>query len=163
MLNKKQKITGVILFALLFMGAKTTNAQINSMRLMETIVTDSISQETSCSYFNEKFLVIGKFDGTVELWNYKENTKIKTYRGHTAKITAVTLNANETCIASASTDNSLKLWKTESDKEIYSFNRDNSIIVLIKTLIFNDESNTLISIDEYNNINTWNTNGLIYK
>lgn len=129
---------------------------------MEIIETDSISPEVSCSYFKGNLLILGKLDGTIELWNYKENKKIKTYRGHTAKKTAVTLNENENYIASASEDNTIKLWWIESDEEVYSFNRDSSIIVLISTLIFNDELNILISIDEYNNINTWNTNGLMY-
>ncbi|MCK4663989.1 MAG: hypothetical protein KAT68_14065 [Bacteroidales bacterium] len=163
MLKIKQKTIGFILCSLLFIGVKITNAQTTSMRLMETIEIDFISQEVSCSYFNGNLLILGKLDGTIELWNYKDNNKIRTFIGHSAKITAVTINKNETYIASASEDNTIKLWWIESDKEIYSFNRDNSIIVLITALILNDESNILVSIDEYNNINTWNTNGLIYK
>ncbi|MEA1874923.1 MAG: hypothetical protein U9N51_10935 [Bacteroidota bacterium] len=152
----------IILCFLLFIGTKTTNAQI-SMRLMETIATDSLSQETSCVYYNGNMLIVGNLDGTVEFWNYTKKEIIKTFKGHTAEITAVTLNNAGTYIASASKDNTIKLWRIKSGEEVYSFNRDNSIIVLIKTLIFNDKLNTLISIDEYNNIQTWNTNGLMYK
>ncbi|MCD4793507.1 MAG: hypothetical protein K8R54_09760 [Bacteroidales bacterium] len=163
MLKIQKQFISIILCSLLFIGTTATNAQNINMRLTETIEIDSISQEASCVYYNGNILIIGKSDGTVEFWNYKKNEIIKTFKGHTAEITAVTLNKNDTYLASASKDNTIKLWRIKTGEEVYSFNRDNSIIVLIKTLIFNDESNTLISIDEYNNINTWNTNGLIYK
>ncbi|MEA3450294.1 MAG: hypothetical protein U9Q83_00155 [Bacteroidota bacterium] len=155
-----KRTTGIIIL-LLFVG--TMNAQINSMREMEIIDINSISENTSCVYYNGNLLILGKPDGTVEFWNYTKKEIIKTFKGHTAKITAVTLNNTGTYIASASEDNTIKLWSIKSGEEVYSFNRDNSIIVLIKTLIFNDELNTLISIDEYNNIQIWNTNGLMYK
>ncbi len=163
MLKIQKQFISIILCSLLFIGAKITNAQTTGMRLMETIAIDSVSQEASCVYYNGNFLIIGKSDGTVEFRNYNNTKKIKTFKGHTAGITAVTLNDAGTYIASASKDNTIKLWRIKSGEEVYSFNRDNSIIVLITALILNDDSNILISIDEYNNINTWNTNGLMYK
>lgn len=162
-MTKRKQLIITVLCSLLFIGAKTTNAQTTGMRLIEIIATDSVSQEASCVYFNGNLLIIGKSDGTVEFRDYNKTEKIKIFKGHTSEITAVTLNDAGTYLASAGKDNTIKLWQIKSGEEVYSFNRDNSIIVSITALILNDDSDVIISIDEYNNIYTWNTNGLIYK
>ena len=160
-MKSKQLLYYTLLF--LLVGIKIVNAQTNSMRLMETIKSDTYSHISS-TYFNGNTLVFGKLDGSVEFWDYYKNGKSQTYKKHTGEITAVTLNNNGTYIAGASKDNTIKIWNIKAGEEVYSFSQDSSIIIgLITTLIFNDELNVLISIDENNNIQTWNTNELMYK
>ena len=138
-MTKRKQLIIAVLCSLLFIGAKTTNAQTNSMRLMETIAIDSLSQNASCVYYNGDILIIGKSDGYIQFWNYNKNGKSRTYKEHTKEITAVTLNDAGTYIASAGKDNTIKLWSIESGEDVYSFVLESTIIVLIKTLIFNDK------------------------
>ena len=49
-------------------------------------------------------------DKTIKLWDVENKTEIKTFRGHSDKVTSVAINHNDTMLASASADKTIKLW-----------------------------------------------------
>jgi len=56
------------------------------------------------------FLLSGSYDSNIKFWNVENNEFIKTLRGHTDWVLALTLNKNQKHLITSSKDNSVKIW-----------------------------------------------------
>ena len=79
----------------------------------------AIGSETSCAAFlpDSRTLVIGRFDGKVELWNVESRQRVANCEGHTQSeneenryIFDVAVSADGSVMASAGADGHVKLW-----------------------------------------------------
>lgn len=63
-------------------------------------------------------LVMGSEEGSVLVWNTEGGVRRKQLSGHTASITAVSLNSDGSVLATASLDKTVRLWKMPSGEPI---------------------------------------------
>ena len=59
---------------------------------------------------NLKTLVIGKADGSIELWNFKSRRKFFEFEGHTGKITNLLYGGKSQVLISSSDDGTIRFW-----------------------------------------------------
>ena len=68
-----------------------------------------------------RFLVSGGMDGVVRLWDAESGAEIRSFLGHTERVSACTFSPDGSRILSTSSDQSLKLWDAGTGNEIRSF------------------------------------------
>lgn len=82
---------------------------------------------SSCQFSpNSKMLATSSWSGLCKLWSIPDCQPIRTLRGHTHQVGAIVFHPRATvslpstgcCLASCSTDGSVKLWNLESDEPI---------------------------------------------
>ena len=66
-------------------------------------------------------IAFGGKDGTLYLWQPKENTEPRSLIGHTKTIRSLAFSSNGTRLLSGSNDNTVRLWDVESGEEIATF------------------------------------------
>lgn len=82
---------------------------------------------------NNKFLVSGGQDQTVNIWDLEDNTLLETFNGHTDEVTSVSFIEANDIVMSASIDESVRLWKVSNKEQVptgqvIDFSRDNQTI-----------------------------------
>jgi WD40 repeat protein len=95
----------------------------------------------SVSFNKDGLLASASSDRTVKIWN-KDGSLLATLSGHTDKVNDVTFAPDGQTVASASADNSIKLWRIQT-KNLQVFNRQWNIA---------HEGNSKFSISPDNNI-----------
>ena len=68
-----------------------------------------------------RFFASCGMDNVVRLWDAESGTELRTFPGHTERVSDCSFSPDGSRILSASYDNSLKLWDAESGAEIRSF------------------------------------------
>uniref|UniRef100_A0A0L8FK86 Uncharacterized protein n=2 Tax=Octopus bimaculoides TaxID=37653 RepID=A0A0L8FK86_OCTBM len=87
-------------------------------------------------------LVSASADGTVKVWDMKNEVLGSTLIGHTREVSCVAISSDNEMIASGSQDGTIRLWRTQTGSQICAFNtnmdvffvtmsKDNSTIVAL--------------------------------
>ncbi len=110
-----------------------------------------------CADFSKdsKILVTASFDGIVRVWDTEEETELKTFKGHSARIDGIAYLNNRKQILSVG-DTTLRVWSPDSETEIkiVSFNEPPFRIVVTP-----DESKAVLGFNNGNirviDTNSW--------
>ena len=71
-------------------------------------------------------IVVGSREGTIYLWDFKRNEKLKPLTGHTDFIWSVSFSPDGKRLVSSSSDKTSKLWDVASGEQIATFPLDES-------------------------------------
>lgn len=66
----------------------------------------------TCINSSERFVITGSSDGTAKLWGRARRTLVRTYRGHTGPLNAITVSMDGRRIATASNDETVRIWSS---------------------------------------------------
>ncbi len=105
------------------------------------------------------------FDGTIKLWlqNQGDNSKelISILSGHNSTITQIQYSPDGKLLASASADNTIKLWNAETGKLITTLSGHKAGV---NSIVFSYDEKLLVSGSEDNTVKIWDltTKKLIY-
>jgi len=69
---------------------------------------------------NLKTLVIGKADGSIELWNYKTRRKFFKFEGHTGQINNLLYSGKSQVLISSSDDGTIRFWAVSNGSFVQS-------------------------------------------
>lgn len=72
----------------------------------------------------------GSLDTTVRLWDVRQRTEIGYFKGHSKQVNDIAISPDDSQLASASDDGTVKLWNLESGKMQADFATDKSLPVL---------------------------------
>ena len=97
-------------------------------------------------------IAFGGKDGTLYLWQPKENTDPKTLIGHTKTIWSLAFSSDGTRLLSGSSDNTIRIWDVESGEEIATLPSEKPMIIL--ALAFSP-CNTVIAGGMFEEIRLW--------
>jgi len=65
----------------------------------------------SCLTNDDAYVISGSEDNCVYIWSLVESRIVHTLKGHTKVVTSVAYHPKETCLLTASTDGTIKVWK----------------------------------------------------
>jgi len=65
----------------------------------------------SCLTNDDAYVICGSEDNQVYIWSLVEGRVVHTLKGHTKVVTSVCYHPKETCLLTASTDGTTKVWK----------------------------------------------------
>ncbi|MBA4384832.1 MAG: hypothetical protein C0410_08855, partial [Anaerolinea sp.] len=66
-------------------------------------------------------IAIGKGDGTIDVWNFGDNKKIRHITGHTGQIMSMVFSADNKTLLSGSADNTARLWDVSTGQQLRVF------------------------------------------
>lgn len=98
-------------------------------------------------------VVSGGQDGKVTLWEYPSYKKLAILEDHKEEITALALSPDSSRLASASGDRTIRLWNTETFKQIHQLDA----ACYPTSLAFSGDGKTLISGGDDNLVRLWET------
>ncbi len=90
---------------------------VNTQKRQQTLTESSSSHSIAISQ-DGKMIANGNFGGGLFLWDIETKQKIRTFKGHTDAIQAVTFSPDGKIIASGSWDTTIRLWDTDTGNQI---------------------------------------------
>lgn len=82
---------------------------------------------------NDKFIASGSINGMINIWNLHSKSGRK-FKGHNAKISSILFSPNDNFMITASYDNTIALWDTETGKLVGRIKCKDRILAMSMTL-----------------------------
>lgn len=102
----------------------------------------------------------GNSQGTVYLWNLSTKQQIRILRGHTGKITSISFSSNGNYMATASYDNSLRVWNINDLNTLPVVINDSG--AWITSAIFTKDDNFILTGDKIGDIRKYPVNAKVF-
>ena len=116
------------------------------------------SQVIASAIYNEDTATNMAFNGDIILWG-RDGKKIKTFKGHTAKVNKITFSPDGKFIASASDDKTVKIWNRDG-KNLRELQGHKDKVIDVS---FSPDGKTIASISWDLTIKLWNLDGKVIK
>ncbi|MGF1581896.1 MAG: protein kinase [Gemmataceae bacterium] len=72
---------------------------------------------------DSKYMISGSADKTINIWDIKNGSVIRTIASHTGPVTGISVSPDGQQFASSSRDGTVRLWKTKTGKELRRLDR----------------------------------------
>ncbi|MBE9009958.1 hypothetical protein IQ250_07030 [Pseudanabaenaceae cyanobacterium LEGE 13415] len=82
-----------------------------------------------------------EFTNTIQVWNWRSNKSIFTFKGHTAPIRTIALSQDGKLLVSGSHDRTIKVWNALTGEELFTLNQDSSVTAIA----LSSDGKTLVS------------------
>jgi WD40 repeat protein len=90
----------------------------------EIVLIDHPSDVTTCAAIpHSPYVVSGSADGTLQIWNWQQQTCVAILQGHTGSITACTVTPDGLHVISATNNGEIKIWGIQEVCSLPKFTR----------------------------------------
>jgi WD40 repeat protein len=128
---------------------------VNDDRLIMQLVNDPTRSKLSSFTFSpdSSYLALGGWDGTIRLWNIKNNVCRQILKGHFLSVSSVTFSPDGSRLVSGSWDNTVRLWNTYSGECEKTLEGHTSEVLSVD---FSPDSTRLVSGSSDGTLRLWN-------
>lgn len=112
----------------------------------------------SMTFVNAQTLITGNDDGTVRKWDIKSGEELRTFKGHSKRVSAIAISSDGKNVVTGSADKTAKLWDV-SESPTTTKLTGHSKPVLCVAFSPKAESKFFASGSEDGTINLWDSNG----